>query len=135
MNLSFILLCLYHLLLISDIDLVVTSEDIVRNPHALSWIARALKERGLANNIQIIAKAKVPIIKFVTTWGEVFSIRGLLSLLHLLRWFQGRYFLEPDEWSYCWENHKQFSRTATGSTTSFSYLQGILESARYERGV
>ncbi|KAG9099628.1 hypothetical protein FRC06_005081, partial [Ceratobasidium sp. 370] len=54
---------------LGDIDLVVSSENISRNPNALGWIARTLKDRGLANNIQIIAKAKVPIIKFVTTWG------------------------------------------------------------------
>ncbi|KAG8722473.1 hypothetical protein FRC08_001528 [Ceratobasidium sp. 394] len=54
---------------LGDIDLVVSSEHISRSPNALGWIARTLKDRGLANNIQIIAKAKVPIIKFVTTWG------------------------------------------------------------------
>ncbi|KAG8725408.1 hypothetical protein FRC12_024191, partial [Ceratobasidium sp. 428] len=54
---------------LGDIDLVVSSDHITRNPNALGWIARALKDRGLANNIQIIGKAKVPIVKFVTTWG------------------------------------------------------------------
>lgn len=55
-----------------DIDLVVSSESISRVApgNALGWIARALKDRGLANNVQIIAKAKVPIVKFVTTFGK-----------------------------------------------------------------
>lgn len=55
----------------SDIDLVISSDSIARvtPANALNWIARALKDRGLAYNVQIIAKAKVPIIKFVTTWG------------------------------------------------------------------
>ncbi|KAG9128356.1 hypothetical protein FRC07_000469 [Ceratobasidium sp. 392] len=54
---------------LGDIDLVVSSDNIARNPNALGWIARALKDQGLANNVQIIGKAKVPIVKFVTTWG------------------------------------------------------------------
>ncbi|CAE6528588.1 unnamed protein product [Rhizoctonia solani] len=56
---------------LGDIDLVISSDSIARvSPaSALNWIARALKDRGLAYNVQIIAKAKVPIIKFVTTWG------------------------------------------------------------------
>ncbi|KAH7343708.1 hypothetical protein B0J17DRAFT_535194, partial [Rhizoctonia solani] len=56
---------------LGDIDLVISSDSIARvtPASALNWIARALKDRGLAYNVQIIAKAKVPIIKFVTTWG------------------------------------------------------------------
>ncbi|CAE6379276.1 unnamed protein product [Rhizoctonia solani] len=56
---------------LGDIDLVVSSDSIARvaPANALNWIARALKDRGLAYNVRIIAKAKVPIIKLVTTWG------------------------------------------------------------------
>ncbi|KAF8760106.1 Cid1 family poly A polymerase [Rhizoctonia solani] len=56
---------------LGDIDLVISSDSIARvtPASALNWIARALKDRGLAYNVQIIAKAKVPIVKFVTTWG------------------------------------------------------------------
>ncbi|KDN51058.1 hypothetical protein RSAG8_00687, partial [Rhizoctonia solani AG-8 WAC10335] len=56
---------------LGDIDLVISSDSIARvtPANALNWIARALKDRGLAYNVQIIAKAKVPIVKFVTTWG------------------------------------------------------------------
>ncbi|QRV87380.1 DNA polymerase sigma subunit [Ceratobasidium sp. AG-Ba] len=54
---------------LGDIDLVVSSDNIARNPNSLHWIARTLRDQGLANNVQVIAKAKVPIVKFVTTWG------------------------------------------------------------------
>ncbi|KAJ1308737.1 hypothetical protein OPQ81_004428 [Rhizoctonia solani] len=56
---------------LGDIDLVISSDSIVRvtPASALGWIARALRDRGLAYNVQIIAKAKVPIVKFVTTLG------------------------------------------------------------------
>ncbi|CAE6397569.1 unnamed protein product [Rhizoctonia solani] len=56
---------------LGDIDLVISSDSIARvtPTSALNWIARSLKDRGLAYNVQIIAKAKVPIVKFVTTWG------------------------------------------------------------------
>ncbi|KEP50652.1 putative nucleotidyltransferase [Rhizoctonia solani 123E] len=56
---------------LGDIDLVISSDSIARASPAssLNWIARALKDRGLAHSVRIIAKAKVPIVKFVTTWG------------------------------------------------------------------
>ncbi|KAG8714516.1 hypothetical protein FRC11_008161 [Ceratobasidium sp. 423] len=56
---------------LGDIDLVISSDSIARvtPASALNWIARALKDRGLAYSVQIIAKAKVPIVKFVSTWG------------------------------------------------------------------
>ncbi|QRW01525.1 DNA polymerase sigma subunit [Ceratobasidium sp. AG-Ba] len=58
----------------SDIDLVVSSGNIARNPNSC-WIARALRDQGLANNVQVIAKAKVPIVKF-----EQLGVRKLLRV-------------------------------------------------------
>lgn len=49
----------------SDIDVVIL-ESKVRTPQiGLLAISRALKQRGIAKKIQVIAKARVPIIKFV----------------------------------------------------------------------
>ncbi|THU80627.1 hypothetical protein K435DRAFT_831962 [Dendrothele bispora CBS 962.96] len=51
-----------------DIDLVILSDTMAYNPKqtVLRTLADTIKRNNIANNISIIAKAKVPIIKFVT---------------------------------------------------------------------
>ncbi|KAH7860969.1 hypothetical protein Vadar_020089 [Vaccinium darrowii] len=49
----------------SDIDVVILGSDIRSPQMGLQALARALSQRGVAKNIQVIAKARVPIIKFV----------------------------------------------------------------------
>ncbi|KAF9065446.1 hypothetical protein BDP27DRAFT_1404788 [Rhodocollybia butyracea] len=56
-----------------DIDLVVMSET-MRNADKhliLRSLADIVKRNGIASNVSIIAKARVPIIKFVTTHGHI----------------------------------------------------------------
>ncbi|KAL0443527.1 UNVERIFIED_CONTAM: Terminal nucleotidyltransferase 4A [Sesamum latifolium] len=49
----------------SDIDVVILGSN-VRSPQiGLQALSRALSQRGIAKKIQVIAKARVPIIKFV----------------------------------------------------------------------
>ena len=58
---------------ISDIDLVVTNDTYplgsTKIPYFLRNMAQALRKANVADNIVVIAKARVPIIKFVTTDG------------------------------------------------------------------
>ncbi|CAN1293439.1 Terminal nucleotidyltransferase 4B [Linum perenne] len=49
----------------SDIDVVILSSHVMTPQTGLRAISRALSQRGIAKKIQVIAKARVPIIKFV----------------------------------------------------------------------
>ncbi|KAK9269742.1 hypothetical protein L1049_001520 [Liquidambar formosana] len=49
----------------SDIDVVILGSDIRTPQIGLQALSRALSQRGIAKKIQVIAKARVPIIKFV----------------------------------------------------------------------
>ncbi|UZJ54703.1 hypothetical protein CBS101457_004023 [Exobasidium rhododendri] len=55
-----------------DIDLVVVSQkmDDQRRETVLRNIAACLRRNNLATDVQVIAKAKVPIVKFVCTYGK-----------------------------------------------------------------
>lgn len=55
-----------------DIDLVVVSRamDLQRRENVLRAMAACLRRNNLATDVQVIAKAKVPIIKFVCTHGR-----------------------------------------------------------------
>ncbi|KAG7092965.1 hypothetical protein E1B28_009266 [Marasmius oreades] len=59
-----------------DIDLVVLSETMAdqmyhNKHHVLRLLADVMRRKGIADNIQIVAKAKVPLVKFVTRLGGV----------------------------------------------------------------
>lgn len=58
-----------------DIDLVVISElmEYSRTDKVLHALANVVKRAGLTDKVTIIAKAKVPIIKFITNYGR-FSV-------------------------------------------------------------
>ncbi|KAL3848640.1 hypothetical protein ACJIZ3_010522 [Penstemon smallii] len=49
----------------SDIDVVILGSNITSPKIGLQALSRALSQRGIAKKIQVIAKARVPIIKFV----------------------------------------------------------------------
>ncbi|XP_047318051.1 terminal nucleotidyltransferase 4B-like [Impatiens glandulifera] len=49
----------------SDIDLVILESEIKTPRLGLQALARALTQKGIAKKIQVIAKARVPIIKFI----------------------------------------------------------------------
>ncbi|XP_044473777.1 terminal nucleotidyltransferase 4B [Mangifera indica] len=49
----------------SDIDVVILGSGIKNPPTGLQALSRALSQQGIAKKIQVIAKARVPIIKFV----------------------------------------------------------------------
>ncbi|XP_021894688.1 non-canonical poly(A) RNA polymerase PAPD5 isoform X2 [Carica papaya] len=49
----------------SDVDVVILKSGIKNPQTGLQALARALAQRGIAKKIQVIAKARVPIIKFV----------------------------------------------------------------------
>ncbi|KAH0906392.1 hypothetical protein HID58_038219 [Brassica napus] len=49
----------------SDIDVVILESGITNPQLGLKALSRALSQRGIAKNILVIAKARVPIIKFV----------------------------------------------------------------------
>lgn len=55
-----------------DIDLVVVSNymELQRREGVLRSMAACLRRNNLATDVQVIAKAKVPIIKFVCTYGK-----------------------------------------------------------------
>lgn len=56
-----------------DIDLVVDSESMAHSNkvHVLYALANTIKRAGITSKFTVIAKAKVPIIKFVTNYGRV----------------------------------------------------------------
>jgi non-canonical poly(A) RNA polymerase PAPD5/7 len=56
----------------SDIDLVVLSDAMAYSDKStvLHLLANTLKRNGITSHVTIIAKAKVPIVKFVTTHGR-----------------------------------------------------------------
>lgn len=56
-----------------DLDLVVVSNSManLRIQSALRTMAACLRRHNLATDVQVIAKAKVPIIKFVTTYARL----------------------------------------------------------------
>ena len=56
----------------SDIDLVVYSDNMLRfeKQPLLHSLANIMKRSGITDRVTIIAKARVPIIKFVTTHGR-----------------------------------------------------------------
>ncbi|CBQ70582.1 related to TRF4-topoisomerase I-related protein [Sporisorium reilianum SRZ2] len=56
-----------------DLDLVVVSQSManLRTQSALRTMAACLRRHNLATDVQVIAKAKVPIIKFVTTYARL----------------------------------------------------------------
>ncbi|KAF5372800.1 hypothetical protein D9757_011118 [Collybiopsis confluens] len=56
-----------------DIDLVILSETMrVTDKHlVLRSLAEVIKRNGIANHVSIIAKARVPIVKFVTSIGHI----------------------------------------------------------------
>ncbi|KAK1222953.1 hypothetical protein PQX77_014189 [Marasmius sp. AFHP31] len=59
-----------------DIDLVVLSETMAQQmfhnkQQVLRLIADTMRRKGIADNIQIVAKAKVPIVKFVARHGLI----------------------------------------------------------------
>ncbi|XP_062090607.1 uncharacterized protein LOC133796920 [Humulus lupulus] len=49
----------------SDIDVVILGSGILKPQQGLQALSRALSQRSIAKKIQVIAKARVPIIKFV----------------------------------------------------------------------
>ncbi|XP_059301184.1 uncharacterized protein LOC132053251 isoform X1 [Lycium ferocissimum] len=49
----------------SDVDLVILGSDIRSPQIGLQALSRALSQKGVAKKIQVISKARVPIIKFV----------------------------------------------------------------------
>lgn len=49
----------------SDVDIVILESDIGSPQRGLNALAKALSQKRIARNIQVIAKARVPIIKFV----------------------------------------------------------------------
>ncbi|KIP08737.1 hypothetical protein PHLGIDRAFT_68903 [Phlebiopsis gigantea 11061_1 CR5-6] len=60
---------------LGDIDLVVESDRMAysNKTHVLQKLAAAVKHAGITDKVTIIAKAKVPIIKFITRHGR-FSV-------------------------------------------------------------
>nr|CAN64475.1 hypothetical protein VITISV_017481 [Vitis vinifera] len=55
----------------SDIDVVILGSDIKTPQIGLYALSRALSQKGIAKKIQVIAKARVPIIKFVEKRSSV----------------------------------------------------------------
>lgn len=57
----------------SDLDLVIQSDSMayMNKVTVLRALANTMKRAGITNNVTIIAKARVPIIKFVTNYGHL----------------------------------------------------------------
>ncbi|TYH17440.1 hypothetical protein ES288_A05G191500v1 [Gossypium darwinii] len=68
----------------SDIDVMILESGIKNPQTGLYALFRVLSQRGIAKKIQVIAKASVPIIKFVEKKsGAAFDIRKMrLSRIH-----------------------------------------------------
>lgn len=62
--------------LVSDIDLVIQSDTMDRQNKVtvLHTLASVLRRANLAENIQVIAKAKVPIVKFISSYGKCLTM-------------------------------------------------------------
>lgn len=73
----------------SDIDLVIQSDTMayMNKVTVLRALANTMKRAGITNNVTIVAKAKVPIVKFVTTHGH-FSVD--ISINHINGVFAGQ---------------------------------------------
>lgn len=71
-NLTKVSWCTSNFLLLSDIDLVILSRSMESQstPHVLSSLASLLRKHNLATQVQVLAKAKVPIVKFVCNHGK-----------------------------------------------------------------
>ncbi|KAK6157395.1 hypothetical protein DH2020_011643 [Rehmannia glutinosa] len=68
----------------SDIDVVILGSNVSRPQMGLQALSRALSQRGIAKKIQVIAKARVPIIKFVEKKsGVAFDIRQYFKCIPL----------------------------------------------------
>ncbi|KAJ4843323.1 hypothetical protein Tsubulata_020929 [Turnera subulata] len=63
----------------SDIDVVILDSGIKNAATGLQALSRALSQKGIAKKIQVIAKARVPIIKFVEKKSGV-----SFDMLHIL---------------------------------------------------
>ncbi|KAK6946724.1 PAP/25A-associated [Dillenia turbinata] len=55
----------------SDIDVVILNSNINTPQRGLQALSRALSQRGIGKKIQVISKARVPIIKFIEKKSEV----------------------------------------------------------------
>nr|CAB3473850.1 unnamed protein product [Digitaria exilis] len=55
----------------SDIDVVIFKSRVKTPQVGLYALAKALSQKGVAKKIQVIAKARVPIVKFVETKSEI----------------------------------------------------------------
>ncbi|XP_010520911.1 PREDICTED: non-canonical poly(A) RNA polymerase PAPD5 [Tarenaya hassleriana] len=55
----------------SDIDVVILESGITKPQLGLRALSKALAQRGIAKNIQVIGKARVPIIKFVEKKSDI----------------------------------------------------------------
>ncbi|PWZ03168.1 hypothetical protein BCV70DRAFT_197406 [Testicularia cyperi] len=79
-----------------DLDLVVVSNSMEnsRREGALRSMAACLRRHNLATNVQVIARAKVPIIKFVTTYARlkvdisVNQTNGLAAARYVNSWLR-----------------------------------------------
>ena len=76
----------------SDIDLVIQSDNMayMNKITVLRALANTMKRAGITNNVTIIAKAKVPIVKFVTNHGNL-SVD--ISINHINGIFAGKMIL------------------------------------------
>lgn len=74
-----------------DIDLVIQSDSMDRQNKVtvLHTLASVLRRANLAESIQVIAKAKVPIVKFVSAFGQ-YTFRPLKPLQRLTRLVNSR---------------------------------------------
>lgn len=59
-----------------DIDLVIVSPSMEKQNKVsvLHTLAAVLRRANLAENIQVISKAKVPIVKFISSYGPFYSL-------------------------------------------------------------
>ena len=73
----------------SDLDLVIQSDSMayVNKVTILRALANTMKRAGITNNVTIIAKARVPIVKFVTNHG---NLAVDISINHINGVFAGK---------------------------------------------
>lgn len=55
----------------SDVDVVILGSNIVTPQLGLNALAKALSRKGVAKKMQVIAKARVPIVKFVEKTSDI----------------------------------------------------------------
>jgi hypothetical protein len=111
----------------SDIDLVVATTKMTESNKGrlLAELARAMRLAHITDVVAIISKARVPIIKFVTTEGA-FSRKSSEEAQLTLRQTECRCLAQPNERYIGGEDYQPVPRSYPGRSSAYCGRQGLL---------